>query len=77
MTEIRDDDDSLPMNMSKTPMIASGFNDWRYEKMFEVVEFCMTKDLNPPNFFQECLDNDLINGKDEAKLIPGEIAIVK
>ena len=77
MAEFRDEDDSLLTNYSRIPQIASDFTDWRYEKMQEVVSFCKKRDLIPPNFFQECLNLDLIKQNDEAKLNPGERKIVE
>ena len=37
----RDQDEDLAFNVSRTPLIASTFNDWRYQRMKEVVPFVM------------------------------------
>ena len=48
--EIYDLDEALPLNASQTPVLASSFNEWRYEYMHEVTSFCMERDINPPDF---------------------------
>lgn len=53
-------DESLPMNNSLTPLMAGTFNDWRFEKMQEVVKFCENNDYEPPNFMRECVNEGLI-----------------
>ena len=52
------------MNMSCTPLIASTFNDWRYEKMMDVVDFCLKGDINPPPFLQDLIDDGYIRNID-------------
>lgn len=60
-------DKSLPLNNSLTPLIAGSFNDWRYEKMQEVVKFCEENDIEKPNFLKECISEGLITQKSLGK----------
>ena len=75
--EIRDTDESLPTNASLTPLIAGSFNDWHYEKMQEVVPFCMDNDLNPPDFLKECVAEGNIKSKNLEKLSKGDQEVVR
>ena len=50
----RSQDDDLAMNSSCTPLIAASFNDWSYEKMKEVIPFCIENDPDQPDFIAEC-----------------------
>ena len=59
----RDTDKSLPTNDSETPLICGSFNDWRYEKMQEVVKFCSDFDYQRPDFIKICVDEGLIKEK--------------
>ena len=38
------------------PHIGGPFNDWHWERMSNVVDFCMANDPNPPNFINELIN---------------------
>ena len=69
---MRDDDDDLSLKASRTPLIASSFTAWRYQKMHEVVHFCASQDNDPPNFIEYCLVNGLVFHDDVTKMSPLE-----
>ena len=50
MRSMRDDDEDQRLNASRTPLIASSFTAWRYQQMHEVVHFCASQDIDPPDF---------------------------
>ena len=76
LDSVRDTDEFLPMNASSTPLFAADFNNWKYEKMHDVVRFCMQKDLDPPNFVQMCINEEKIKNVRPEKLLPEQEKIV-
>ena len=50
------------------PIFASSFNGWHFQKMQEVVPYCMKNDLSPPNFTEECVADGLIKPKKDGRL---------
>ena len=50
------------------PIFASSFNGWHFQKMQEVVPYCMKNDLSPPNFTEECVADGLIKPQKDGRL---------
>ena len=76
LESFRNNDDSLAMNAGATPTIAATFNGWHYQRMQNVVTFCMENDLNPPDFVQECISDGLIKLNRSGKLTADQKATV-
>ena len=50
---LRDNDELLESNDSRTPYVAGSFNDFRYEKMSDAIDFCCLRDINAPDFMTQ------------------------
>lgn len=77
MENMRDTDELLPMNMSSTPLFASSFNGWKYQRMQDVIEFVMKHDISPPKFEEECIAEGLIKPMNTDRLTAAQKATVK
>lgn len=51
----------------ESPHIGGPFNDWHWEGMINVVDFCMQHDPNPPNFVEELINQKVIRSSVSAE----------
>lgn len=66
-----------PAQISDIPRIAASFNNWQYEEMHEVVNFCIKNDLDKPNFFKKCFEDGSVTTEDETKLAHAERLVLE
>lgn len=52
----RDQDDFMAP-IYETPHIGGAFNNWKFEQMRNMIDFCMVNDPNPPNFLDDMVNN--------------------
>ena len=52
--------DELFPAVYEIPHISGAFNDWHWESMRSVIDFCKLYDKNPPNFIQMLIEEKLI-----------------
>lgn len=44
------------MPVFEVPHIGGAFSNWKWNKMFNMIEFCMENDPEPPNFIKNLIE---------------------